>query len=313
MSREFQYKVLEKALREVLVCPFCKNELVSENNFLRCKECSKKYPIIEGMPIFLECSGGEQEKERIFRDNLKYDSFLTNEERIIKEVGKHHVVSVMRQKANSFINNFLPSEWVADIGTGFSWHWKNNNPNSCFIAGVDFSITNLRVANRLLTDEDKVFLICADAACMPFKDNCISGLWSVQAFQHFPGAIFREAKDEANRILKDKFRMEIVNLNPATVLRIGSLLFGRKFARKKQMNGMDLNRLSSQELAEVWNSFRKNIFIEFDYSELFFYSPYFKISYYPALLDRVMFLFPQIAKHIARQIHMKVKSVDWEN
>lgn len=306
MRKEFQYKLLKKALKEFLICPQCKNNLLFENElFLLCKSCQEKYPVKDGIPIFLKAEQQEQERERIFRDSLRYDSFLTDEKDVIKEVAKHHSISVMRQRAESFISKFSASEWVADIGTGFSWHWKNNNPNGCFIFGVDFSIVNLRVAQRFLRDKDNVLLICADAASLPVKDNSISGIWSVQVFQHFPEAIFKRAKQEVQRILKDKFIVEIINLNPSLFLKVISRLRGRKFNSCKDMGDMELNRLSAKELKKAWGDFKQANSIKFSYSELFFQSPYCRWQY-PVVMESLISLFPQIAKYIARQIHLEL-------
>lgn len=305
MGKEFQHNFIKKAISDILVCPQCKNNLSFEDESLLCKLCLKKYPILDGIPFFLSGAGRGQEREKAFRNNLKYDSFLINEKDMLDEVSRHHAISVMRQRAKVFISKFNVSEWVADIGTGFSWHWKGNNPKGSSILGVDFSITNLRVAKRFLTDKDNVLLICADAANLPVRANSISGIWSVQVFQHFPEAIFKKAKQEIHRVLKDKFIVEIINLNPSLLLRIISRLWKRKFSPCKDMGDMELNRLSAKELKKAWSDFEQMISVKFSYSELFFQPPYLKWQY-PAITERVILRFPQIAKHIARQIHLEL-------
>lgn len=309
MNKNCENVLLEKALSEVLVCPHCKGGLSAKNEILLCKACLKKYPVVDGIPVFLNTFGNEQEQERTFRDNLKYDSFLTNSSKIVDEIAKHHCLPVMRQKARSFVSNFVPSDWILDIGTGFAWHWENNNHNNPYILGIDFSMTNLKVARRLLTGNNNVLLACADAAQLPVRGESISGLWSAQVFQHFPAVVYEKAQKEIARVLKDKFIIEIVNLNPALLLRIGARFKGSKFQDyRKNNSGMVLNRFSAKRLEQLWRDFGKNATMKISYSELFFHPPYLMLKSYPMFLERLMAKLPAIAQHIARQVSLRIIS-----
>ncbi|MCX7990970.1 MAG: Trm112 family protein [Proteobacteria bacterium] len=46
---------LSKELLEILACPKCKNDikLSEDGNWLICKNCKLKYPIIEEIPVML--------------------------------------------------------------------------------------------------------------------------------------------------------------------------------------------------------------------------------------------------------------------
>jgi hypothetical protein len=41
---------MDKELLKILACPDCKGELVLKSNTLKCKKCSRKYKIEEGIP-----------------------------------------------------------------------------------------------------------------------------------------------------------------------------------------------------------------------------------------------------------------------
>lgn len=47
--------MLPLELLQILACPICKGELLRIENSpaLHCKQCSREYPVIEGIPILL--------------------------------------------------------------------------------------------------------------------------------------------------------------------------------------------------------------------------------------------------------------------
>ena len=48
---------IKQELLEILACPVCETrpsvELTTDKKFLKCTECSRKYPIKEGIPVML--------------------------------------------------------------------------------------------------------------------------------------------------------------------------------------------------------------------------------------------------------------------
>jgi len=45
--------MINKELLDILVCPACKAAVDEKNNYIICKNCEKKYPIRDGIPIML--------------------------------------------------------------------------------------------------------------------------------------------------------------------------------------------------------------------------------------------------------------------
>lgn len=47
--------MLPLELLQILACPICKGELLQIGNSpsLHCKQCSREYPVVEGIPILL--------------------------------------------------------------------------------------------------------------------------------------------------------------------------------------------------------------------------------------------------------------------
>ena len=45
--------MIDKELLEILACPACKGQVELEEGKIVCRECGKKYPVRDGIPIML--------------------------------------------------------------------------------------------------------------------------------------------------------------------------------------------------------------------------------------------------------------------
>lgn len=303
---------LLEAIEEVLVCPLCHGVLLLEDGAkeLRCSGCQDVYPVCGGIPIFLRGSVA-QEAERKFRDELAAKYLGSDRRTLLGVVAQHHCIPLMRKRAERFRKQFKPGEWILDVGIGYGWHWVGQGPH-VKILGVDISFSNLMLAQHLLSGCDgRVLLVCADVAALPIREHAISGVWSVQVFQHFPEIILKRAQAEFDHVVKDEFLMEIYNLNPAWVHRVLYRVMGKRLHCRGRIGEMELNRLSAQEWANVWRNFRggrPNISV--GYSELFFH-PNFHLrpQPYPLRLERfIAACIPWLAALIARQVHIRIET-----
>ncbi|MDA2909555.1 methyltransferase domain-containing protein [Nitrospiraceae bacterium AH_259_D15_M11_P09] len=311
-------KALERAIENVFVCPVCKGQLVLEEvvSYVRCTCCQRAYSINDGIPVFLRGELVAQEEERQFRDVLADEYIRSDPQTLLGVVARHHCIPVMRKHAEEFRAKFKPNEWLLDVGIGYGWHWAGQGVGAKII-GVDMSLGNLILARHLLGEQDDVVLVCADAAALPIRESAISGVWSVQMFQHLPKGIFHIVQRELNRVLRDEFVMEICNLNPACLHKVIYCLFGREFHRQGKLGNMELNRLSAIELIDVWRPFRNGYSkISHDYSELFFHPDFnFRPRRYPLQLEHALAThFPKLAALFARQVHVRIERLkDYEN
>lgn len=57
--------MIDKELLKILACPACKTEVVLEDETIVCKQCGRRYPIKEKIPIMLieEAKLNEDKKE----------------------------------------------------------------------------------------------------------------------------------------------------------------------------------------------------------------------------------------------------------
>jgi uncharacterized protein YbaR (Trm112 family)/ubiquinone/menaquinone biosynthesis C-methylase UbiE len=304
---------LQQATAEVLACPVCKGKLVvtdGDANIV-CTSCKGTYPIQDGIPMLLNPDLLAQEEERRCRETLAEKFLRRDHFQLLEEVARHHAMPVMLEKSREFQKRFKPPAWILDLGIGWGWHWDRNDLD-VNILGVDMAFSNLVLAKRLLGNNQRVVLVCADAALLPVRDRTIAGAWSVQVFQHFPPQVLDRVQTELARVLReDNFTMEIYNLNPPLLHKLIYRLLGRKIHMRGQLGEMMLNRFSAREWTEIWRHFRQgNLEISHSYSELFFH-PEFRLRprRYPMKLERLLARrLPDLAALFARQVQVRLEA-----
>lgn len=304
---------LQQAIEEVLACPVCKGRLVlsDEGASIGCTSCEATYPIQDGIPMLLHPELLVQEEERRCRDTVAEGFLRSDRPQLLEEVARHHSIPVMLEKSREFQQKFKPLEWVLDLGIGWGWHWERNDLN-IRILGVDMSLKNLILARRLLGNNDHVVLVCADGALLPVRDRTISGVWSVQVFQHFPHQVLDRVQTELARVLtEDDFTVESYNLNPPLLHKLIYRLLGRKIHLRGKFGEMILNRFSAREWTEIWQNFRQGkTKISHSYAELFFH-PEFRLrpQRYPIKLEHLLARrLPGLAAIFARQVQVRLEA-----
>lgn len=306
--------MLRSVVEDVLCCPRCRGKLALEANgrTLTCQRCAAAYPIHDGIPVFLPDGPVIQERERRFRDALAAKQAHGNGgSELLDAVARHHCLPVMQQRAERFRAEFTPQEWMLDLGVGYGWYWTRRGEGAR-ILGMDFSLGNLTLARRLLgEDREDVVLVCADAAALPLRDHTMTGLWSVQAFQHFPDEVLRAVLQELERVLKAACVIEAYNLQPAALHRLLCRLLGKRVHDRWRLGEMELNRLTVREWSDVWRTFRGGRpQIRAGYSELFFH-PDLRLCprRYPMRLEAALAGYaPALASLIARQAQVRIEA-----
>lgn len=303
--------MIRAALHDVLACPECGGPLrIWElGQQVCCEICAANYPVEDGILCLLSSNRLGQESEQLWRDRVMRQHRGSGKERILEVVGRHHCLRVMSQRAREFRNKFHPGEWVLDVGAGSGWYWAGTYGGKLIL--VDFSRESLNVARQLLDEADCVVFIWADAQRLPIHANTISGLWSVQAFQHFPQEMLRQVQSELDRVLRSEFLMEIYNLNPAWLHKVIYCFFRKQFHCRGRLGAMELNRLSAEEWTDVWRQFRGGrLQINSGYSELFFHPDFhLRPRPYPLRLERVLVTHtPRLAALFARQVHVRIET-----
>jgi len=310
-SRSRASQALHIALEEILVCPGClaaQWQLTEAD--VSCRACHRTYPLVEGIPVLLPDAPSAQESERQFRNRIARESMQQDHLSIDEIAGPYHCLPVMRARARRFRRQFAPQDWILDIGVGTGWPWSDLPPGAR-ILGVDMSLGNLLVGRRLFGDyQQNVVLVCADASRLPVRDHAMAGVWSVQAFQHFPDVVLVGAQTELARVLRERYVMEIYSFMPALALRLIGRLKGHPLQRQGQWGEMELRRLPPRAWAEVWRNFRNGTtHITHGYSELFFHpSLGWQPRRYPLALEQCLATcLPWLAGLFAHQAHVRIE------
>jgi uncharacterized protein YbaR (Trm112 family)/ubiquinone/menaquinone biosynthesis C-methylase UbiE len=294
-------------LTDILACPGCQGRLASDAGGFRCERCAARYPVEDGIPVFLTGRTAGQEGERAFRDRLASRQVAGSAATLLETVGHHHCMRVMARRAARFAARFTPGQWILDLGIGWGWHWRSRVGPRVF--GVDMSLGNLRLARRLLgPGRDDVALVCADAAALPLRSSAVSGAWSVQVLQHMPAGVLERAIAELDRVMADEGRIEISNLNPGLFQRAAYHLAGRRLHLRGAVGEMELTRRSAAEWRAVWRAFRPGrARVVTGYSELFFHPDlHVRPRPYPAALERALAAARPVAGLFARQVDVVV-------
>lgn len=300
--------LLRTAVRDVLMCPDCDGSLSisPEGGQLSCNHCSKSWPVDNGIIHLMYGDLSTQEAEwRLREDTMKRHQ--SGKDQILAVVAKHHCLRVMYEKARMFRSRFRPEEWILDLGAGTSWYWSRSGGARLILA--DFSLESLRVARQLLGDSQPAIFLWTNAQRLPLKTKAISGLWSVQVFQHFPESILQSVQGELDRVLRDNFAIEVYNLNPAVLHKAIYRLMGRRLHCHGSLGEMELNRLSPHEWKQVWREFRGGRGrISSNYSELFFHPDLrFRPQHYPIGLEHTLTKYvPRLAGLFARQTQVRI-------
>src|SRR5438093_8272518 len=158
---------MKKRLLEILACPECGGDLrltatdkeeVIEGN-LTCAGCSKTYPIINGIPRFVEpdnyaVSFGYQ--WNLFRKEQidSYNGTTLSADRLWSETG--------------WMPEELKGKWVLDVGCGAGRFMDASSMSEGEIVGVDIS-SAIYAAKENLEGRDNVHFVQASISDLPFK------------------------------------------------------------------------------------------------------------------------------------------------
>jgi demethylmenaquinone methyltransferase/2-methoxy-6-polyprenyl-1,4-benzoquinol methylase len=103
------------------------------------------------------------------------------------------------------ITGLRKGDKVLDICTGTGSllrHLKDKVGGDGMVAGIDFSMGMLRVGKAKISVGDRVFLILADAACLPFKTALFEAVTCSHAFYELRGESQDSCLREIGRVLK---------------------------------------------------------------------------------------------------------------
>lgn len=261
-------------LISLICCPYCKSELELvdlmetlhgiQAGRIVCLHCKKEYPIIDGIPVFIE----EYSNPEIhMRDSLTNEHLYFDDEQWLSIVSKHHCIPLYERHCKSFVSRFSMDDVIVDIGIGYGWYWKPYLDYK--LIGVDFSFESIRLARNFLGPS--IELICADAANSVFRRECIDGLWSCQTLQHIQKyELLQHSLRQIYESLKPGGIFELRWLNYVQVINLLKRLLGKKYPREYQAGDLFLRRFRADELRDLVAEFFNPAKLEIRYEENLF-------------------------------------------
>ena len=170
----------------------------------------------------------------------------------------------------------------------------------------------LRLARTLLGRQGRrVVLVCADASSLPIRDRCLAGVWSVQAFQHFPEEVLIGVQAELDRVLQERFVAQMIQSHAPWCYTILYRLARRRFHREGKVGALLVANRSARAWEALWRGFRGGrCRLQMGFSELFFH-PELRLRWahrYPVRLEQVLTRrAPRLAALVARQVEVRLE------
>lgn len=232
---------------KLLCCPACKADLQKNPDSFLCLECSKTYPIVSGVPIFLLDMQGEQlsTQKELFNDTYaginEYKLELWQKSFFKRTLEGFNLQGKRSQKKGLYI----------DIGSGGNGYQVIEMAKLGIPAiGIDISITGILQAKKFARSqgvENKTYFIVADANNLPFKSGVFEYLSCIMVLEHL------ETDDvcvsEIGRVLSDTGSVYISV--PNTYLRMWPFLWPLYLWWDKKLGHM--RHYSEHSLTELFS------------------------------------------------------------
>lgn len=180
---------LESAWARYLACPRCSGSLRAEPpgaaERLVCAGCAAAFPVLDGIPSFVEAQKSEQAAEIAQRDEevVAYEGMFLAWEDFLEVTPLAHDLA---PKAG---------DWVLEVGAGTGRVLREYVRRVAGVVAIDFSIESLRYIRRSVGlvegVPEKIVLVHADACALPVKAEAFDRTISAGMLQHLPTAEHR--------------------------------------------------------------------------------------------------------------------------
>lgn len=216
-----------------LVCPKCKQALVSQTDSLFCDFCNKQYPVVENIPLMMDVGENAVLKESLMKYysaeakdyNVTHGSSLYGTEYNLK----NHYLKVFRQ--------FLGDAGVTlefGSGTGRFAEVLREFTDTLYLSDISLEM--------LLQNNKTPFArICTDTESLPFPDAFFDTCVGVTTFAYLPDK--KAGIRELRRVLKPGGRLFILDMNRSSIVfKLTALYYlrHRKSNRPRHINESNL-------------------------------------------------------------------------
>lgn len=189
---------------DTLGCQVC-TQVEIVQGVLHCNGCAKSYPIVDGIPSFVETTtlkeqNGDADSIQILREKEKEyrDKNWWNYENVFSPSTNYYEI-------NSVVDELGPTvdDRVLEVGAGTGRVSRAIAARSRELVCIDYSLNSLKyLRSRAGILGANVHVVHADARYLPFRAGIFNKSISSQVFQSLPRqTVFKDALAEIQRVL----------------------------------------------------------------------------------------------------------------
>lgn len=189
---------MNSRLLKILACPKCRGPLISEGQTrLSCSKCCRDYPIIKGIPRFVErenyaSSFGYQWNRFKYEQLDSINGRKISKDRFFKETG--------------WQESWLKNKSIIEVGCGAGRFLDVVSSYPCQVVGIDISDA-VDAAAATMSGRSNVHLVQASVYELPFRDGAFDACYSIGVIQHTPKPL--QAIESLPRVLKPGGRVAV--------------------------------------------------------------------------------------------------------
>lgn len=233
------------------------------NEFLKCLNCQRKFPIVKGIPNFvLEDIEPEKKEMNDFFDNaasiyetISYYSQLYSHyggfNIYLPEILVPAINDVLLEGIKSMLN--ADNGLVLDLacGTGMFTRGIACNASKVYGADISFMMLNKAFEYSKFFNLDNISFIRARAESIPFRENIFDGVSCCGALHLFSD--IDKVLTEINRVLKRRCKMAVMTYLKNKSLGIDHI---NEFKRKNDINFFEIDELENITEKNGFNKFK---------------------------------------------------------
>lgn len=206
---------------DYICCYKCKSDLERKKEFLICKNCGRKYKIIDNdifcimPPLSPDAELSRSKWEKSYQNNFKNKTDL----KLYRTFKKQNLPNTYPQITEAKkINKDLT---FLEIGSGYFYTGEVLAKKVNLVIGLDFSLSALKVAKKILQAHgiENYLFIQGDVAHLPIKANRVDLIYGGGVIEHFKNT--QQCINELYRVLKK----DGISFNAVPCLNLGSLTY----------------------------------------------------------------------------------------
>jgi ubiquinone/menaquinone biosynthesis C-methylase UbiE len=200
------------------MCNVCNSKLIKYQDKIKCAQCSKEYPLVEGVGVFVDfksLSDHDKNQIKYFKDEDITGGFT------------HQLENWQSRYVERFLENIpdVKDKVIFDCGSGSGYMAIELAKEGAIVIALDLTLRSCIRLNKIAEDlglSDNIVVICASAESLPVRSNIADIFISNAVLEHLPNE--HDAIKEINRVSSKKAYLMIAvpiyyrYLNPLLLL-----------------------------------------------------------------------------------------------